>query len=811
MNLPLSQSEVIDPTKIRLIPIPDSSRHDVIYATLCGKDGRIYLGVSSEFHPQGFARLMAYDPHTDRVDLIVDLAALLSEAKDIQRPPHSKIHTTLCLGREGTIWFATHVTAPSQGERFHRIWEMFDDPIRGYTGSHIISYNPVTEQVIDHGIVLPREGCRFMTMDLDREELHLVSYPRAHFIVYRPKSGQIVDIGRISQVDSLGPTWSGNGFTYTTDDRGMMLRYDPAKERMEPLPIFLPDAPWRTPFGNRVRRMKAGPDGVKLYGFGWQSTRLFEYDPRVGEYGSMKDYGLVIGSESMTSQSVLHETRGLTFGKDGKIYCGFGPAQGERELRGLRILSVDPETHEVVNHGLLRGAHIPRITKCQDMATGEDGTIYLGTFGRERPLVLVLFHPEGKLPENRSNPEGRPLEIKPSVSAYGLSISDEGAWQAFRREEKLRKQVFVTEGSVIARELGWSGKYPAIPAGESQISALKLWQDRMIYGTTSGFRSHLFIFDPSPEREGPLNSVVDLGIIAESESGVNCQSLVIAAGDKVYMGTHFEGAQDGHIYAHDPESEILERFLQFMIPSKIYLDEQIEDLGVPIPGEGIFTLAACPRDVVQEQNVHLCGITTPSGFLFVYDVDERSILFKQQVTGSYLPRAFAVTPEGLMYGSGADGQLFRFNLANFEIHWMDLWLPASKGREYLNTIDSLVRNEDGTFYGGTRADGMLFHFDPYAEEIVSLGKPVRGGRIRALTTTRARTVFGMAGDDGYLSRLFRYDLSTGDLRDLGILRATLPDEWVGHEFDALLTGPHGEIYVGESDRISRLFTYFPPY
>jgi hypothetical protein len=59
--------------------------------------------------------------------------------------------------------------------------------------------------------------------------------------------------------------------------------------------------------------------------------------------------------------------------------------------------------------------------------------------------------------------------------------------------------------------------------------------------------------------------------------------------------------------------------------------------------------------------------------------------------------------------------------------------------------------------------------------------------------------------------LFRYDPSSGDMRDLGILRATLPDEWIGHVFNAILTGPNGEIYLGESDRISRLFTYFPPY
>jgi hypothetical protein len=115
------------------------------------------------------------------------------------------------------------------------------------------------------------------------------------------------------------------------------------------------------------------------------------------------------------------------------------------------------------------------------------------------------------------------------------------------------------------------------------------------------------------------------------------------------------------------------------------------------------------------------------------------------------------------------------------------------------------------FYGGTRADGILFRFDPLSEQIVSLGKPVRGGRIRALTANRSGALFGIGGDDNLISRLFRYDPSTGNMRDLGIPRATLPEEWLGHEFDAIRTGPHGEIYLGESDRISRLFTYYPPY
>jgi len=34
--------------------------------------------------------------------------------------------------------------------------------------------------------------------------------------------------------------------------------------------------------------------------------------------------------------------------------------------------------------------------------------------------------------------------------------------------------------------------------------------------------------------------------------------------------------------------------------------------------------------------------------------------------------------------------------------------------------------------------------------------------------------------------------------------------WHGYEFDAACTGEWGEIYLGESDRVSHLFLYFPP-
>ena len=803
------EPKFIDPSLVRLIPILDSSRHDVIYSTLFGMDGRLYFGVSSEFHPEGFARLMSYDPKTDQIELVVDLADLLPESSDPLRPPHSKIHTTLCTDRSGVIWFATHVTAPPKGERFHRIWEIFDDPIRGFTGSHIVSYDPSSGDIRDHGIVIPREGCRFMTMDKERDELHMISYPRAHFIVYRTKTGQVIDLGRISQVDSLGPTWSENGFTYTTDDRGMFLRYDPENQRIEYLPVLIPDAPWRSRFGNRVRRMKAGPDGFRLYGFGWQSTRLFEFDPSVGSFGQINDFGLLIGDESLMGEDITYPSRSLTFGSDGNIYCGMGPVQGHRAVRGLRLLSFDMNTREIHDFGLVKGEGMPFIQTSQDMATGDDGTIYIGSFVREQPLVLICFHPDGKSPVQKNNTQ--PIEISPTISADGISYSDEKTWSAFRREYRERVKVFVTEGNLIARDLGWSGKMPLIPPGESSISALLLHQGRLIYGTTSGVKSHLFVLNPSPDREGPLGAVVDLGVIAVGEGEVICQGLAAAHDQKIYMGTYHKNGADGRNYVHDPEWEHLENYDQFMVPRRIFPEQQVEDLGAPIPGEGVFTLVACPPSWFEPEKRLLCGVSTPSGYLFLYDVDDRTVVYQHQLAGPYLPRSLAILPGGVIYGSQAGGQLFRFDLDGNHFDLLDVWLPANKGREYLNAIDSLLVNDEGIIYGGTFADGILFRFDPHTYSMTSLGKPVRAGRIRAVTAVPSGQIYGVAGEDGILTRLFRYDPSNGELNDLGVVRATLPEECIGHQFDAMLTGPHGEIYLGESDRISRLFTYFPTY
>jgi outer membrane protein assembly factor BamB len=809
------ETRSVDSSLLRAKTIEGLPFHDVIYSIAMGKDGKIYMGVSSEFGPGTYAHIFSYDPQTDQLEDLVDLRELLPEGKDVFRPPHSKIHTSMCVGPDGKIYAASHLTGPPHGEKFLRMWEILDDPRRCFTGSHVIVYDPQTRQVQDLGIVIPREGTRFMAMNLDREELYMVSCLRAHFFVFRPKKGEIKDLGRISQAqcEALGPCWSRLGYAYTTDNDGFILRYDPEEERIERLPVRIPHAPWCDGRGNRVRRMKVGPDGIKLYGFGTHG-HLFEYDPSAGPYGRVRDFGVLCGEERFMDYSFLPPVKALAFGQDRRIYCAVGNvAVCPNNDPGPHVVSFDPETGEVKDFGLMQARGLPPVSDCQDATIGEDGTIYFGAAVTEPPLQLILFNPSG-IKATAGGPEGGALHGPPGVESKperkGREVLD--VRKLADEYLTLRSACFVSRGSFHLRELGWFGRAPLIPEGECRITALALGKNNKIYGATSGERSHLFVYDPAVDGVDIYARVIDLGIIGEEAKA--CRSLVVAKDGKVYGGAINANGEGGHLFMHDPKQEIelsfdsIEGWAMPILPYPMEPGVQIVDLeasrGLPVPEEGILTLT------IDEEAARIYGLTRPGGLFFVYDIREGTTWIKGSLGRKNISRALVCDTEGNVYGSREEGYLFKYDVTADEIISLDIQIPVSKGRQYLNAVDSLVQADDGIIYGGTVADGFLFSFDPASERLINLGKPTRQPRIRALTVGYDGRVYGVAGEENGIAHLFYYDPLTGDLTDLGIPRAVIPKEWTGLEFDSMVTGPNGEIFMGESDRISHLFIYYPP-
>jgi hypothetical protein len=85
--------------------------------------------------------------------------------------------------------------------------------------------------------------------------------------------------------------------------------------------------------------------------------------------------------------------------------------------------------------------------------------------------------------------------------------------------------------------------------------------------------------------------------------------------------------------------------------------------------------------------------------------------------------------------------------------------------------------------------------------VVNLGKPIREQRIRALTVGPDGMLYGVGGEDDFVSKLFRYNPKTGDMRELGVIHER---GWTVYRIDTLIAAPDGALYLGESARISHL-------
>ncbi len=353
--------------------------------------------------------------------------------------------------------------------------------------------------------------------------------------------------------------------------------------------------------------------------------------------------------------------------------------------------------------------------------------------------------------------------------------------------DEYTRDIYVREGKVILRPLGWKGIVKPIPPEECAITSLAKDSRGRIFGATSGRRSHLFVYDPD------LDYVEDMGVLEE-----NCyikHSLVVCSDEHIIAGTR------SYKSTGSPKGEIISCIID---PDDPYSLLEVSPVTTPVKGEGIAALT-----IDKSKNI-IYGLSSESGTFFTYDVDsgEVKLYGKVDEIGDFSDVLLVYT-DGCVYGGKRCGLLYKYDPDQEKIVSV-AQIPSFRGRSMYNKVDSLALDEfTGIIYGGS-TDGILFSFDPQSGEIICLGKPTPARRVRALTVGNDGVVYGISGDVNGVAHLFRYDPETRDLRDLGVLRATSQRWWHGYEFDAAITGLHGEIYLGESDRISHLFIYFPP-
>lgn len=335
-----------------------------------------------------------------------------------------------------------------------------------------------------------------------------------------------------------------------------------------------------------------------------------------------------------------------------------------------------------------------------------------------------------------------------------------------------------------------------MPPDECAITSLCCGKNGKIYGATSGNRSHLFYYDySSGANYSPgADGICDIGII---EGATSIKNTLVAGSDGKIWGGVSEGTK-GYLFSYNTDNDSIAEFFMF--------HGKTEKVTEPVPGENICGL------VIDKQRNILYGISSKSGTLFAYDIEKKAVSIKGQIDKNGLfSTTLVIDNKGHIYCCGAFGYLFKYNPAEDVLKKLSVSIPTVAGRSFYNRLQAGVYNKyDGFIYGGGSADGVLFAFNPENNFMRTIGKVTAEAGCPALTVGNDGAVYGISGEKDGMAHLFCYEPDTYSLADLGMPFAASEIYWHGYEFSCACTGLSGEIYLGESDRISHLFIYFPP-
>lgn len=369
----------------------------------------------------------------------------------------------------------------------------------------------------------------------------------------------------------------------------------------------------------------------------------------------------------------------------------------------------------------------------------------------------------------------------------------------------------VSQVRIDARALGYP-PIDVIPPDESAITALAVAPSGagILYGATSGKRSHLFVLNPLHGYVQPLGFLKDVTTVRGSLTVAPNGDVYIGGGIAVDNGgAGYEAYAGGHLLRYRPPPDQDKR------PIRIDSACETTDLGIAVEHESIYALA-----LDANRNV-LYGLTYPSGNFFRYEITDAKFTVLGRVAehkmrgekferDRLIGRAIAIDKDGAAYTSGEDGALFRYVPGAAKIEKLATTIPAEPGRQGFNRVEVWSSDPSGKLYGGT-SDGYLVRLLPDSLTLENLGKPLNQDELNGLVVARDGKLYGVGGDEDDMARLFSYNPKNGVYRIFGFVDVNRRPyySWQAYRIGAMCIGRDGTVYLGESERKSRLYLFYP--
>jgi len=329
---------------------------DSCWSLSTGPDGKIYAAACCEMSAGKSVKVVRYNEEKDSLDYLFDVAQAVNDPPDSGRATQCKIHYSFAPSRKtGIMYCASHLSGPPKGWKYFSPWESWHDKKHAFRGAALVAYDTRGDRIAWYDTLIPKEGCRCLALDDERDMLYAISYPRDHFIAYSLKDRSRRDLGRIGSVNSQGIFVDRRHRVWTTSDDGRFVRYDPDRDRLEESPYVMPYPRFQTGWHSVIYDVASWDDSVFYYTTWNTAPHLYRLFTEEGNFGRVEDLGAATQDRDTTipfSMFVDH-AGGLVFDRDGQLYFVHSRWKNDRDqLHGEDrqfdaegvVVKVDPAT-----------------------------------------------------------------------------------------------------------------------------------------------------------------------------------------------------------------------------------------------------------------------------------------------------------------------------------------------------------------------------------------------------------------------------------------------------------------------------------
>jgi len=296
---------------------------DSCWSLSSGPDGRIYAAACCEMSPGKSVKVVRYDRARDRLEWLFDVAEAVNDPASSGRATQCKIHYSFASSpKTGILYCATHLSGPPAGAKLYSPWGSWHDPKVCFRGAALIAYDTRNDRIAWYDTLIPKEGCRCLAIDDERDILYAIGYPRDHMVAYSLRDRTVRDLGRLGSVNSQAIFVDRLHRVWTSNDDGHLVRYDPDRDIMEDSPAPLPHPPYQTGW-HSVFYDVASWDLRSFFIVTWNTApRLYRFWPEEGPFGRVEDLGVATQERdpSVPFSMFLDHAGGLVFDKAGFLY-----------------------------------------------------------------------------------------------------------------------------------------------------------------------------------------------------------------------------------------------------------------------------------------------------------------------------------------------------------------------------------------------------------------------------------------------------------------------------------------------------------